>query len=79
MISDGKLNEFVRHTYIQKNRMTQILGHFSLKFQFFRCSNESFNFETVRPDLSSKLFFEKGIIRIIPLQLVISKGRLKKL
>ena len=51
MKSDGKLNEFVRH--IQKNTMTQILGIFSLKFQFFRCSNESFNFETGRPDLSA--------------------------
>ena len=51
MISDGKLNEFVRH--IQKNRMTQILGNFSLKFQFFRYSNESFHFKTGRPDLSA--------------------------
>ena len=68
------LKEFVRH--IQMNIMTQILGKFSLKLQFFRCSYESFDFKTGHPDLSA-IFFEKGVIRIIPL--VISKGRLKKL
>ena len=71
------LKEFVRH--IQMNIMTQILGKFSLKLQFFRCSYESFDFKTGHPDLSA-IFFEKGVIcymYIIPL--VISKGRLKKL
>ena len=58
MISDGKLNEFVRH--IQKNRMTQILGNFSLKFQF-TLMNHIISKQVVQTCLL--LLFEKGVIR----------------
>ena len=73
MLSDGKLNEFVRH--IQRNKMTQILGYFSLKLQFFKFHRLILK-QVVQTCLL--LFFKKGgVIHIIPL--VISKGRLKKL